>query len=91
MEENIIKTLMKPFKDIQYRPFYVWVAPDGNLQLATLAESKRMCLAVTRVFHVHGVGVSEETMKAKGFRIEKVYLTVTIDEGTVDPIEKSQT
>lgn len=60
--------------------FYAWVAPDGAIQLATLAAEPVMCLAYTRLLYEKRIGQSPHEMKLKGFKIQKVILTVEAAE-----------
>ena len=61
---------------IENEEFYVWVAPDGTAQLATLSSDEASCIAIARVYHMHGFGRSPHEMRIKGFKIVKVLLTL---------------
>ena len=56
--------------------FYCLVAPDGNLQLLSLAPELSISMAVIKLLHKSGMGMSWHEMKTKGFTYEKVKVTV---------------
>ncbi|KKN74629.1 hypothetical protein LCGC14_0388310 [marine sediment metagenome] len=56
--------------------FYVWVAPDGNMQLTLLAPDETTCEAVAKLFHKSGIGQSPHQMRLKGYDIKKVKVTI---------------
>ena len=68
--------MSEQFEPIIEEDFFVWVAPDGNMQLSLLAPDIPMCLAVARLFHTKGLAQSPHEMKLKGFRMEKVKVTI---------------
>lgn len=56
--------------------YYAWIAPDGEVQIATIAIDPVMCLAFTRLLHKAKMGQSPHEMKLKGFSIQPVNLTI---------------
>ncbi len=66
----------KFIEPITNEEFYVWVAPDGSMQLSLLATEHTTCLAITKLFHENGIGQSAHEMREKGFTIEKVNVTI---------------
>jgi hypothetical protein len=56
--------------------FYVWVAPDGTMQLTLLAEDEPTCMAVAKLLHKSGFSKSPHEMRLRGFTIQPVKLTI---------------
>lgn len=59
--------------------FYVWVAPDGTMQLTLMATDLPTCLAIAKLWHKAGLGKSPHEMRMNGFTIEKVRVTIVPD------------
>ena len=55
---------------------YVLVAPDGNAQLCTLADTEVECIGFTNLLHSKGIGMSTSELRRKGFILKKVCLTL---------------
>jgi len=70
---------MSKIEEIIDEEFYVWVAPDGNMQLSLLAPDYIMCEAIAKVFHKGGMGQSPHQMKLQGYTIQKVKITIVAD------------
>lgn len=78
---------------------YVLVAPDGSIQPTTLSPDEATCLGSLQLMHSAALGLSTEKLKAKGFYITPVKVTVVPAEaiasshapawieGTIDPPE----
>jgi len=64
-------------EEIVEEEFYVWIAPDGAVQFATLAEDEPACWAIAKLLAKQGIGHSPHAMRQKGFSIEKVEVTIT--------------
>jgi hypothetical protein len=57
--------------------FYCLVAPDGTAQLMTLAPDFQTCVAMIRVMHSKGFGMSfHELCKIKGFQVLPVKVSI---------------
>lgn len=54
--------------------FYVWCAPDGSMQLSLIGPDLATCLAVPKVLNG---AQSVKELKAKGFYIQKVNVSIT--------------
>lgn len=66
-------------KDIQpiiEEEFYAMIAPDGHIQTATIGSSEAECMAIVKLFHKCGVGMSWHELKMKGFTYQKVKVTI---------------
>lgn len=76
MQEN--KTAPKEGKVIPLieAQLWVWVAPDGNIQMMTFGEDIPMCLAITKMLHKAGLSKSTAQMKLDGFTLEKMSVTI---------------
>ena len=59
--------------------FYCLAAPDGSLQLSSLAPDLPMCMGFVKLLHKSGMGMSWHELKLKGFTYEKVKVTVVSD------------
>lgn len=57
--------------------FYCLVAPDGNLQVSTLAPDLIWCMGAVKMLHKSGFGMSWHELKMKGFTYQKVKLTIS--------------
>jgi len=68
---------MAKFRPIIDEEFYVWVAPDGEMQLALLAPDLPSCTAIAKLWYTSGLGKSPHQMKLDGFTIQKVKISVT--------------
>lgn len=56
--------------------FYVWVASDGSMQLATMSPDEATCIAIAKLYHTYGFGQSPFEMRRKGFSIQKVKVNI---------------
>lgn len=56
--------------------FYTWVAPDGNVQLALMAEDISMCVALIKLFSKSGMSKTQADMEKEGFEIKPIRLTI---------------
>lgn len=63
--------------EIKNEDFFALVAPDGSVQLATLADDKITCIALQKMYNSYGFGKSPEQMVKEGYTIQKVSLTIT--------------
>lgn len=59
--------------------FYVLCAPDGSMQVSSLAPDLPTCMGFVKLLHKSGMGQSWHELKMKGFTYEKVKLTVIAD------------
>ncbi len=70
-----------PKKEAKLQPilneeFYVWVAPDGNMQLTLLAPDPVTCAAMAKLLSKTGFTKSPHEMKLNGFTMQKVKVTI---------------
>lgn len=56
--------------------FYCLIAPDGVFQPSTLTADMPTCIAFIRLLHKTGMGESWHSLKMKGFKVEKVSVTI---------------
>jgi hypothetical protein len=63
--------------EIKEEEFYALVAPDGNVQVSSLAPDIIMCMAFCKMLYKAGMSKSPHEMKTKGFTYQKVKLTIT--------------
>jgi len=70
-------------KAIIDKEFYVWIAPDGEIQLGFIAEDEASCHLLAKLFSRSGLGKSPHRMKQEGFTIQKVKLSIleAIEQG----------
>lgn len=62
--------------EINNEELYVWIAPDGEIQFASLAPDPIIVEAFSKLLHKKGIGLSPHQMKLKGFTIEKVKVNI---------------
>lgn len=63
-------------RTINEQEFYAWIAPDGEIQITTMAEDLVLLNAITRLFSKSGLCKTEAEMRKHGFVIEKVIVTI---------------
>lgn len=70
-------TMDKKFiEPIVNEEFFVWVAPDGSMQLSLIAPDYATCMAIAKLSHKYGMSQSVFEMRRKGFTIEKVKVNI---------------
>ena len=67
---------MKKIDEIIEEEFTCLIAPDGSIQISTLAPDLPMCMGFVKLLHKAGIGHSLHQYGVKGFTFEKVKLTV---------------
>ena len=73
---NFYRAMAKFIEPIIEEEFYCLTAPDGSLQVSSLAPDLPMCMGFVKLLHKSGIGMSWHELKRKGFTYEKVKLTV---------------
>lgn len=63
-------------EEINDDTMYVLIAPDGVIQLSTLAPDEAMCIAVINLWADSGYGKTYQKMVEMGFKILPVVVTV---------------
>lgn len=63
-------------QEINNEPFVAWVAPDGTVQLPTIAPNHDFCIGYTNMMAAKGLGKSYSEMRKEGFSIMPILLTV---------------
>ncbi len=56
---------------------YVLCAPDGSIQLTTLAPDFPTCLAMIKLLHKSGLSKSPHEMMISGYTVMPVKVTIT--------------
>jgi hypothetical protein len=69
--------------ELKEEEMYLFLAPDGSCQLATLARDFAMCMGIAELMALHGLGKSPSEMFDQGFEIIPVKVTV-VQNGTAD-------
>lgn len=72
-----METLKVNMEELKNEQMYVWVAPDGFPQMATIAPDFPMCVAMAEMFATTGICKSPSVMWEEGFQILPVSVTIT--------------
>ena len=76
-KEELLGTKIK-VDEILDGEFYTWVAPDGSIQPAFLAEDIETAIAMAQMFSTTGLSLTPVEMWDKGFEVRKVFLTIKV-------------
>lgn len=74
--------------EINEEEMYCLVAPDGTLQVTTLAHELETCMGVIKLLHNSGMGKSLDVLLDTGFKIVKV--EVTVKDGLNFPVLREE-
>lgn len=78
------------FEELQNEEMYVMVAPDGSIQVTTLAPDFAMCTAMVHMLHKSGMSKSLQSMLQNGFKVMPVKVTITQNGDEDKAFQKSK-
>lgn len=76
-------------EELHNEEFYGLFAPDGSIQMMTLAPDFATCVAQIRLMHSYGMGQSyHELVKVRGFKILPVAITMVANGTENKPFQE---
>lgn len=63
-------------EELQESEMYVLCAPDGSIQLTTLAPDFPSCVGFIKLLHKSGMGKSFHALMLEGFKVMPVKITI---------------